>query len=593
MEYFIKASVVLGIFYICYKLFLQKETFYNANRWYLFLGLLVSTLVPLLVIPIYVEYTELTLPNSLVSDSSLNDTVENSITFFQLINWIYLFGFAFFFGKLVIEFASLFVLIKNNKKKKVGRFTFIETTNNVPPFSFFNWIVYNPSHFHENELLHIINHEKVHAKQFHSIDVMLCQISCIVFWINPICWLYKKELQQNLEFIADNKAQEISECEKSYQRLLVKASLTNHQLMVTNNFYNSLIKKRIVMLHKSKSNKLNVWKLFLVLPLLGLFLMSFNTKEVYINTSGLDQTSTNNLSEKATVIITKDFTDTELEKIKNKLLQEGLTLKFKGVKRNTANEIIAIKIDVKSKESSANYNTNGMAPIAPIKISFNTDGNQISIGNVSIQSSKHTMAFITKDGHAHKINSSDESENVFVLSTDDKDSNKEFEIVSNGGIVFTSEDGEIQTIKDGDGTIEIITISDDGDGETLVYDTKSHGKSKKVWLTKEETSGDHEEKNYEVKIISPDKDGLHFTTQDPHTKQKVKIVKMNAKDGAVITNNGGTPLFFLDGKEITKEEMEKINPDIIASVNVLKGEKAIEKHGEKAKDGIVEIITKK
>ncbi|PWK18305.1 M56 family metallopeptidase [Xanthomarina spongicola] len=603
MEYFIKASAVLGIFYICYKLFLQRETFFNSNRWFLLAGLTIASVLPLLVIPIYVEYSAIAIPNTLLTDSTLTQSTNSEISFLQIATWIYTIGFIFFLGKLSIEFTSLFTLLKNNNYKKEDGFIYIETNNNVPPFSFFNWIVYNPTQFHEQELIHIINHEKVHARQYHSIDVIFSQISCVVFWFNPFCWLYKKELQQNLEFIADYKAQNISNCEKSYQRLLLKASIPNHQLLITNNFYNSLIKKRIVMLHKSKSNKLNAWKFTLVLPLLGLFLMSFNTKEVYINTSNPINTDTseniitNNLTDIEVVIITKDFSDAELEKVKNNLLKDGLTIKFNGVKRNASGEIIAIKIDVESKESSANYNTNGDEPISPIKISFNKDGNNISIGSASIASSKHAMTFISEDGHPHKIKSHGNNKHVYVISSDDHNSDEDIEIESDGEMIFISEDGEVHTITDGDQNIEIITISEGEDGEELIYKTKGNAKSKNVWVTKEDISDGQKEKTYEVKIISSDgnDEDIHFTTNDSDTKHKINVFKMNKNGGSSTFSSdaSGNALIYIDGKEATKEQMDKLNADLIAAVEVFKGEKAVKKYGEKAKDGVIVITTKK
>jgi hypothetical protein len=435
-----------------------------------------------------------------------------------------------------------------------------------------------------------MNHEKVHAKQYHSIDVLLAQFCCVVFWFNPFCWLYKKELQQNLEFIADLNAQDISNCEQSYQRLLLKTSFPNHPLVVTNNFYNSLIKKRIIMLHKSKSNKLNAWKFGIILPLLTLFLMSFNTKEVYLNSnsSNISSDATSNIE---MIVITKDFTEVDLEKVKNQLLEHGLTIKFKGIKRNASGEIIAIKIDVKSNESSANYNINGDEPIAPINISFNKGGDQIAIGTASLKTS-NKMVFISEDGETHHIKSNGNDENVFVIKTENG-TEKEIEIDTQNGekAMFISDDVKIKTLKDGDKTVKIVTLSDDGELVNLEDDGSLTTKT--IWVTKDTSdiywtsdTDDKNEKTYEVKIISSDNDDLHFTTKSSNTKQKVKVISMNEKDE-------GTPLFILDGKEITNEEMKAISPDIIANVNVWKGDKAIEKYGAKAKDGVVEITTKK
>ena len=99
----------------------------------------------------------------------------------------------------------------------------------------------------------IIAHEKVHANQYHSIDILLTQLACVVLWFNPFIWLYNKDLKQNLEFSADHDTVNNAVCKKAYQYTLLKTSVPTYQLALSNNFYNSLIKKRIVMLQKSKS----------------------------------------------------------------------------------------------------------------------------------------------------------------------------------------------------------------------------------------------------------------------------------------------------------------------------------------------------
>lgn len=604
MEYFIKASAVLCIFYVCYKWFLEKETFFNANRWFLLSGLVMASLLPFMVIPVYVEYMPMAFSENVLMVETNPQNTSNLFNISTIITWLYVMGLAFFLGKLIVELTSLFSLIRTHKQKKENGFTFVETTNNMAPFSFFKWIVFNPNQFREEELSHIISHEKAHAKEYHSIDVLLAQISCVVFWFNPICWLYKKEIQQNQEFIADFKAQKQSQCKKSYQRLLLKASITNHPLVVTNNFYNSLIKKRILMLHKSKSNRSNTWKLGIVLPLLALFLMSFNTKKVFVNDTQNHTLNTLDYTTKPTqevVVITKDFTDSDLEEIKNQLSKKGLVLKFKGVKRNTSGEIIAIKIDVKSNNSSAKYNLNGEKAIAPIQISFEKNGDHIAIGNASSNSKEQKMVFISKDGEITEIDTEKGSENVFVYRTKDGlEKEVELDVERDGNVMFISDDTKVKTLKKGNRTIEIVTLSDDED--VIELETDGSLTNKTIWVTKEDSEvnwtsdeNGNKERTYKVKITSSDEDvdNLKITSDDLSANQKVKVLKLKEKEGFFISSNNGTPLFILDGKEITKDEMEKIDPNIIAHVNVLKGDKAIEVYGEKAKDGVVEITTKK
>ncbi|HEY1022489.1 MAG TPA: TonB-dependent receptor plug domain-containing protein, partial [Flavisolibacter sp.] len=53
------------------------------------------------------------------------------------------------------------------------------------------------------------------------------------------------------------------------------------------------------------------------------------------------------------------------------------------------------------------------------------------------------------------------------------------------------------------------------------------------------------------------------------------------------------PLYILDGKEISKDEMSRINPTDIQAINVIKDATATEKYGEKGKNGVIEITLKK
>ena len=64
---------------------------------------------------------------------------------------------------------------------------------------------------------------------------------------------------------------------------------------------------------------------------------------------------------------------------------------------------------------------------------------------------------------------------------------------------------------------------------------------------------------------------------------KTKIISSDSKE---------KPLIISNGKEISTEEMEKINPSDIESVNVIKGENAIKKYGEKGNNGVIEITKK-
>jgi bla regulator protein blaR1 len=571
MEYLLKASVVIAIFYVCYKLFLQGETFFESNRWFLLLGIIIAFILPFIVIPIYITVESSPLENLIINSGNTTIGIaEKPFDILQLLAIIYLSGAGIFLCKVLLQFGSLRFLLFSNNKQKQGRYTFLITNSNTSPFSFFKWIIYNPTQFNEDELQQIISHEKVHARQYHSIDIILTQISSIIFWFNPFVWLYKKALQQNLEFIADQNTQKQFDCKKSYQHLLLKTSVPQYKMAIANNFYNSLIKKRIVMLHKNRSKNRNLWKFALILPLLALFIMSFNTKEIIINKSSdlinnaISETQ-ESFGEIIEVIISKDSKEADLKLIKSDFKKAGITLKFSGIKRNGKDEIIAIKIDVRSKSSNANYNTDSDKPIKPIKISFDSEENNISIGNASelhFGKSKD-YSFFSKDGK-HKIHKSGKGSNVFVYSSSDDEHDGEHEVIEDEDRIIIKSGVKIHEIKKVHKDKNVFVISGD-DGEVIELKGKEH-------------------KDGNVKIWRGDDDNVY--------ELKTKVKKGNNK--IFISKSGDKqPLFILDGKEITTENMDDIDPNDIESISVLKGDAAIKKYGEKGKNGVVIITTKK
>ena len=244
MEYLIKVSVILILFYICYKLFLNRETFFESNRSFLLIGLATAFVLPLIVIPKYIEVEPIiTQSDFVISETQTQQlAANNSISLSTILTYIYALGVLFFLIRFLVQFSSLMLLYVNSTKQRVASYIYVITKKALSPFSFFNWIVFNPKLFNDKELEQIITHEKIHAQQWHSIDILLVEVTSILLWFNPFIWLYKKDLRQNLEFIADKNAHAITNCKKSYQHLLLKTIVPNYQLAVTNNFYNSLIK---------------------------------------------------------------------------------------------------------------------------------------------------------------------------------------------------------------------------------------------------------------------------------------------------------------------------------------------------------------
>ncbi len=349
MDYILKVTLISSIIYLFYKLFLENDTFFQSIRAYFVVGIVLSFLLPLLIIPIYIEVESVVTPEMIkVSNfAELDHLTQETIPLLkkQFIDWllvlqyVYFIGIAIFTLKFIIELISLIRLIKISDKNKIGNYYFIEINNNISPFSFFKYIVYNKAYFSKNELINVIEHEKVHVNQLHSLDNLIAQLFVIVQWFNPIVWLYKKELQQNLEYIADSIAQEKAKTHKKYQYLLLKTGIKNNSFALSNNFFNSQLKKRIIMLQKSQTKKFNQVKYALLIPLISLFLYSFNIKEVYIGKTK----SSINFSNK-TIVIDAGHGGQDAGAISNGILEKDIALsiskKVKELYNGTATIIL-------------------------------------------------------------------------------------------------------------------------------------------------------------------------------------------------------------------------------------------------------------
>jgi beta-lactamase regulating signal transducer with metallopeptidase domain len=285
MLYFAKVNGLIIAFYAMYWLFLKNETFFKSNRWYLILGLVSSFILPFITFtktiwiePKPVEFTQLTNYNPVVIHHTT--ATETPLNWSEILLAMYLLVALLIMIKIGFEIISFYKNIKNQHRIKETNFTLIHTSKMDNPFSFFNYIVLNQKQFSEEELNHIIIHESIHVKQKHSIDVLFSRMICALLWINPVVWLYRKAIIQNLEFIADRETFQTLNNKHAYQKTLLKVVINNNQLAVANHFFQSLIKKRIVMLNTHPSHKNKSWKFAIVVPFIVAFTLLFQIRTI-------------------------------------------------------------------------------------------------------------------------------------------------------------------------------------------------------------------------------------------------------------------------------------------------------------------------
>jgi hypothetical protein len=402
--YIAKSSGLIGMFYVAYYLLLRKETFFTANRWFLLAGLLTSIILPWIVFTtiVWIEPTPTHFDWSKIPTSKANEKESFEINWYLVLAAAYAIGTVLFLIQFVFDFYSLNRVLKGKTIQQQADHKFIDLKENIAPFSYFNTIVYNSSLYSEAELESILEHEKVHSDQNHTVDVLITRFFCTLFWFNPFIWLYKKAILQNLEFIADSEATKNISDKKAYQLTLLKITTHENCVVLTNHFYQSLIKKRIVMLNKNQSKKWNSWKYVLVLPVLVAFVFLFQMEVIAQEKAIIKKEIKNNPTDAESIDvykIKKNTTDKELQETA-KLLSEKYAIKttFSKIKRNANNELIGIKIKLqKGKEIATETEVHSSEPLKDFGIAISKNKNGTT--NIGIVTDKEESSTSNEIGY--------------------------------------------------------------------------------------------------------------------------------------------------------------------------------------------------
>ncbi|MGO4821058.1 MULTISPECIES: M56 family metallopeptidase [unclassified Flavobacterium] len=374
--YGIKSSGLLALFFISYFFILRKETFFNSNRWFLLTGLFTSVLLPLLVYTkvVWIEPVVSTIDWSTIPVT--NYVEEKTFVDYLPLMAMVIYGIGVFvlLNKFLYDFYSLRKLLKGKLIQRQADYKFVDTKENLAPFSFFNTIVYNSELYSSGELDNILEHEKVHSDQNHTVDVLVSRVFCVLFWFNPFIWLYKKAIMQNLEFIADSEATKKLTDKKAYQITLLKITTQENCVAITNHFYQSLIKKRIVMLNKNQSHKMNSWKYFSILPALVAFMFLFQIEVIAQEKTVTETTKVEKTDVVSNTTEAQQVLDT-IKKMKKVILS---TTNNGGINENTEIYIDGKKVSKEEMEK--------------------THPNDIKTMNVSKNNHQSTIRIITKNG---------------------------------------------------------------------------------------------------------------------------------------------------------------------------------------------------
>ena len=284
ITFFIKASAGIALFYLVYWIFLRKETFYKANRWFLIMALITAVLLPLFP----VRYSVLVDPdNGSAAYKTFSDTFKaipaasglesNSMAFKweQALLFIYITGASIFLLRLLSQTIILLHLLLKSRIKSSNGVRIVENNKYGLPFSFFNIVFINPKFHTQENLPEILAHEEVHIRENHWFDLLFTELLTVIFWFNPFIWFFERSIKQNHEYLADKGVLAQGHAMGRYQALLINQLMGMQIIGITNNLNFALNTNRLKMMTKKTTPARRRIKFMWALPAVTLLLFAF------------------------------------------------------------------------------------------------------------------------------------------------------------------------------------------------------------------------------------------------------------------------------------------------------------------------------
>lgn len=277
ISYALKASVAIILLYGLYALSFRKDTFNKTKRFYLLFIILFSLLYPFCKLNISatsdIVIYQAILPQIEITENTSPGSQLFTMRLIGLLLLISISGIVILFFRFLLQLSGVLNLRLKNGYQNIGNYKIINLDETIIPFSFFRWIFVPYDSFEEEDLGLMVEHEKQHANQHHSLDILLCELFCILFWWNPIVWLLKREMKINLEYLADEGVLNKGIEAKKYQYLLLQVIKPNINMQIVNNFNVSQLRKRITMINKKKTSGFMSVKYLLALPVVTFMLV--------------------------------------------------------------------------------------------------------------------------------------------------------------------------------------------------------------------------------------------------------------------------------------------------------------------------------
>ena len=547
LTYDLKVAVLLVVFYMFYRLMLARETFHRVNRIVLLLTAVASYVLPLCIITIHKMVTVEVVPTIEVGDMMMDAAplAEPATPFWQiLLPVLFIIGVLATLSYTLWSLFRIISLISKSEKHPQDDGTIICVTGNadMAPFSWMLYIVMNRFDYEEHNEM-ILAHERGHIRLHHSWDLLLVDTLTALQWFNPAIWMLRSDLRAIHEYEADGAVLSQGINARQYQYLLITKAASIGGYSLANGISHSTLKNRINMMLHKKSNPTRLLKLIALIPIVAVAL-AVNAETVTDYVYGEPETLQPVKKGKVNATI-KTGMNSAITVVAADAEQDAQT---SDNKIDKVNDIVKDKEDddpdLQKNDNDKAYDVVEEMPQYP--------------GGVG-----KLMEYVSMNVRYPKEAESKSIQGRVVTT---------FVIEKDGSIA----DAEV---------VKSVDPALDAEALRVV-------KAMPKW-----TPGKQDGKPIRVKYTMP----ITFALQGGDVIPDGKVKGANVMNETVVVGIGdnakaihtNVPYVLVDDKPIDSDKLKDIDPKTIDHMEVLKSKAAIEKYGEKAKNGVIIITTKK
>ncbi|MEM7109761.1 MAG: M56 family metallopeptidase [Bacteroidota bacterium] len=290
LSYLLDSGACLIVFFLFYKVFLERENLHYFKRGYLLLAVVISFIIPIITFTTFKEVNAPIVSSTTGEFNTFIPSTEGAVThdygldYLPILLWgIYGLGVIIFSLRFLINLIKIVNRIRVSDKVLKRRIVDVLVAKSVIPHTFLNYVFYSNKEYQSRKIADEIKwHEEIHARQLHSLDVLFAELIQIVFWFNPIIYFFKTSIKLNHEFLADQGVLQKGARTAKYQDLILTLSTRDHANSLVNTFNYSHLKQRFMIMKTQTTKRKAAFIGALLIPVVVLTLFSFSKREVIL-----------------------------------------------------------------------------------------------------------------------------------------------------------------------------------------------------------------------------------------------------------------------------------------------------------------------